>query len=85
MVIHMKTTIQISDSLFEEAKKLASQEHISLKVLVEEGLRRVISEKKKKGLFRLRKASFKGNGLQHQFADASWEKIRDEAYKGRGT
>jgi hypothetical protein len=84
MVICMKTTIQISDALFEEAKNLANQEHTSLRKLVEEGLRKVISEKKRKGQFRLRKATFAGKGLQPEYADASWEKIRDEAYKGRG-
>lgn len=81
----MKTTIQISDSLFEEAKKLANQEHTSLRVLVEEGLRKVISEKNKKGQFHLRKASFKGRGLQPQYENANWDILRDEAYKGRGS
>ena len=80
MIIDMKTTIHIDDRLLEEAKRIASQEHTTIKTLIEEGLRKIISEKKKKSRFHLRKASFKGKGLQTQFAEAKWEKIRDEAY-----
>jgi Bacterial antitoxin of type II TA system, VapB len=81
---HMKTTIQIPDSLFEEARKLAHQERTTLKALVEEGLRRIISERKQRGGFRLRKATFKGNGLQPHLAGASWDQIRERSYEGRG-
>lgn len=84
MVSHMKTTIQIADSVLEEARKVAAKEQTTLKELVEDGLRKIISERKKKEAFRLRKASFKGKGLQPQFAGASWEKIRDAVYEGRG-
>ncbi len=80
----MKTTIQIPDSLLEEARKLAAKEHTTLKALVEEGLRLIVSRRKKPGDFRLRKASFKGTGLQPHLTGASWEQIREEIYKGRG-
>ncbi len=84
MVSHMKTTIQIADSVLEEARKVAAREQTTLKELVEDGLRKIISERNKKEVFRLRKASFKGKGLQPQFAGASWEKIREAVYEGRG-
>jgi Bacterial antitoxin of type II TA system, VapB len=84
MVSHMKTTIQIPDSLFEEVRKLAHRERTTLKALVEEGLRRIISERKWRGEFRLRRATFKGNGLQPHLAGASWDHIRDLSYEGRG-
>jgi hypothetical protein len=80
----MKTTIQIPDSLFEEARKVARRDRTTLKVLVEQGLRRVIAERRKRTKFRLRKASFKGEGLQPHLAGASWEQIRDLSYEGRG-
>jgi hypothetical protein len=51
---------------------------------VEEGLRRVLAERKRARVFRLRKVTFKGKGLQPHVAGASWEQIRDTAYKGRG-
>ncbi len=80
----MKTTIEIPNSLLEEARKLASQEGTTVRALVETGLRRVLAERKKRGTFKLRKASFNGNGLQPGVADASWERIREMAYEGRG-
>ena len=80
----MKTTVHIPDSLLEEARNIANQEHTTIKALIEEGLRRTIDERKKKRVFRLRKATFKGNGLQPDAQGASWERIRDIAYEGRG-
>ena len=80
----MKTTVHIPDSLLEEARKIASREQTTIKALIEEGLRRTIDDRKHKRAFRLRKATFKGNGLQPDVADASWEKIRDLSYRGRG-
>jgi hypothetical protein len=84
MVTHMKTTIQISDSLMKELKKLARQEGSSMKSLVEEGLRLVISRRGKREGFRLRKASFRGGGLQEHVRGAGWDQIRDMSYGGRG-
>lgn len=49
----MKTTIEIPDSLLEEARKLASQEGTTVRALVETGLRQVLSERKKRGRFKL--------------------------------
>jgi hypothetical protein len=41
---HMKTTIDLSDNLFSMAKNLARERQTTLRALVEEGLRRVLSE-----------------------------------------
>jgi hypothetical protein len=86
MASHMKTTIQIADSLFKEARRVASLEKTTLRALVEEGLRRVISEHRgrRSRRFRLRKASFKGKGLQPHLAGATWDQILDVSYEGRG-
>jgi hypothetical protein len=80
----MKTTVQIPDSLYEEARKLAAKERTTFKALVEEGLRLILSKRKRSSVFRLRKASFKGTGLQPHLAGASWEQIRENIYEGRG-
>jgi hypothetical protein len=84
MVNHMKTTIQIPDSLLKEARKLANEERTTLKSLMEEGLRRIVSDRKRRGRFKLRKATFKGKGLQPHLAGATWDQIRDLGYEGRG-
>ena len=84
MANNMKTTINIADFLLEEAKELTRQEKSTLKALVEEGLHRVISERKTSKKFSLRKASFKGQGLQPEFESEGWQKIRTAAYEGHG-
>ncbi|MDR3222059.1 MAG: DUF2191 domain-containing protein [Candidatus Accumulibacter sp.] len=80
----MKTTVEISPKLFAEAKRYAQAEHTTLKALIEAGLHRVLADKKNKPAFKLRDASFRGNGLTPEFQNASWEKIRDAIYEGRG-
>jgi hypothetical protein len=85
MVTHMKTTVDISDSLLEAAKRLAAREGITLRELIETGLRQVIKDRGRPGQFRLRNVSFRGNGLQAPLQGASWDRIREMAYEGRGT
>jgi hypothetical protein len=80
----MKTTIEISDPLLREARKLAEREGITLRALMERGLRRVVAETRHGAPFKLRKASFKGRGLSADLRDATWDKLRDLAYEGRG-
>ena len=80
----IKTTIEISDSLPREVRKLAAREGVTLRALAERGLHRVVAESTQGTPFRLRRASFKGQGRQPDFADASWEKVRDAIYKDRG-
>lgn len=81
----MKTTVEISDSLLREARKVAAREGVTLRALVERGLHRVVAETKHGAPFKLRRASFKGRGLQPEQRDATWERLRDLAYEGRGT
>jgi hypothetical protein len=82
----MKTTIHIPDSLIDEARKVARQEKTTLKALVEEGLRKVVSERRggKPEGFKLRKAAFRGQGLQPHLAGVTWDQILDISYEGRG-
>jgi hypothetical protein len=80
----MKTTIEISNSLLEEARKLAAKEGTTVRALVEQGLRRVVAERKSRSVFKLRKATFRGAGLQAGASGATWEQIRDAIYEGRG-
>ena len=79
----MKTTLEISDPLLREARKIAARENMTLRALVEQGLRRVVVEKKKERPFRLRDASFKGDGLHPEAANLSWQEIRELANERR--
>jgi hypothetical protein len=80
----MKTTIDIADALLSEARRVAARHGTTVKALVEQGLRQVLSERKRGAAFKLRKATFKGRGLQPGVKEATWEKIRELAYEGRG-
>jgi hypothetical protein len=72
------------DYLMEEAKRLAAHGATTMRVPIEKGLRRILAGIKGKKPFKLRKASFKGNGLQHGMAGVSWQQIRDAIYSERG-
>jgi hypothetical protein len=78
----MKTTIEISEELLNEARKVALREGTTLRVLVEAGLRKEVRERRRGRPFRLRRASFRGRGLRPELAGASWEQIRELAYEG---
>lgn len=80
----MKTTVEIPDHLLEEARKVAVRQRTTLRVLIVEGLQRVVAERKRPRAFRLRRASLPGQGLQSGIADANWERIREMAYEDRG-
>ena len=63
----MKTTVEISDSLLTEVKKLARREDTTVRALIEAGLRAVLRERCDRSEFRLRDVSFRGKGLQPAF------------------
>jgi hypothetical protein len=79
----MKTTVEISDQLLDAARKVAARERTTVRALIERGLRAILAEPRGSRAFQLRKATFRGQGLQPGVADASWERIRDLAYGGR--
>ena len=84
MGAHMKTTIEISDAVLEQAKRLASKEGTTLRSLVEEGLRRVVEERSGGDSFKLRDVAYRGKGLQPEVSEGSWERLREVIYQGRG-
>jgi hypothetical protein len=85
MGTHMKTTIELSDKLLGEARKLAAAQGVPVRELVERGLRHVVAEARRPPVpFVLRKASFKGKGLRPELQGASWDRLRELAYEGRG-
>lgn len=84
MATHMKTTVEIPDPVLNQARELAARDGTTVRALVELGLRRVIAERQTSDEFRLRRASFKGRGLQPKMRDASWERLRELAYEEHG-
>jgi hypothetical protein len=81
----MKTTVEISDALLEEARKVADKEGTTVRALIEHGLRKTLDARRKEGArFQLRLVTFKGDGLLPDVREGGWERIRDLAYEGHG-
>jgi hypothetical protein len=81
----MKTTVEISDSLAEEARRVAAREQTTLRALIEAGLRHVLRERRQRTKrFVLRGAAYRGRGLQPDFRGADWRRIREAKYEERG-
>jgi hypothetical protein len=78
---HMKTTIDIASNILNRSRKLARDQKVTLRALVEEGLELVLQ---KRGPDRqrpeVRPVTYSGKGLAPEFKGASWERIRDAAY-----
>ena len=81
----MKTTIEIADELARMAKAHAAKENITLRALIEHGLRLALRSDGGRGRFKLRDASVGGRGLQPQYRDADWTRIREAVYEDRGS
>ena len=81
----MRTTVEIANSLLREAKRVAAKERTTVRALLEEGLRRVLKEHRRKPRFRLRDASYGKGGLRPDVEEGSWERRRDLTYQGRGS
>jgi hypothetical protein len=78
----MKTTVELPDALFQEAKEFADSRGVPFRQVVEEGLRAMIQQgRQPRKRFRLRDGSFGGQGLQN---DLSWSDTRAAIYQGRG-
>jgi hypothetical protein len=81
----MKTTVDIADPVLREARKVATRDGTTLRALIEEGLRRVLAERRRKSPFRLRLVTAGGRGLRPELRDVSWDEIRDLSYeRGEG-
>jgi hypothetical protein len=81
----MKMKIEIEESLLREAREPANHEGVTIREIVERSLRLVLAESRLGPSFKLRRASFKGNGLQPALREATWEDLRDLSYGDRGT
>ena len=82
----MKTTIELPDELLNRAKALAATQNTTLRSLIEEGLRWVLSRRRTQAeRFVLRDAGVSGSGVSDGLTEGNWDQIRDLIYRGRGT
>lgn len=80
MGIHMKTTLELSDVLFNDVKALALAKQTTMRALVEEDLRRVLADAKaaKSPAFKLKNGSV-GGGQMLITDPRKWAEMETEA------
>lgn len=86
MGTHMKTTIELNDTLLQAAKDIAARQGTTLRGVFEAALRSYLQSQSgsQRAPYQLRRHTFSGNGLRPEAAEAGWERIRDLSYEGRG-
>jgi hypothetical protein len=80
----MKTTIELPDTLIEQARRVAQREGGTLRALIEEGLQRSLEARRQAARRQLDFPSYGGSGLMDEFQGAPWSRIRDEIYREHG-
>jgi hypothetical protein len=80
----MKTTLDIADPLFREAKAVARRDGTTIRAIVERGLQLALSERRDRKPFRLRDASVGGKGLHPAAGRLTPAQLIDMGYEGRG-
>ena len=82
---HMKTTVDISDRLLQQARGLAARRNTTLKAVIEASLRDALAkERVATRPATVRTRTFGGKGLQPGLSWDDWGAIRDLAYEGHG-
>jgi hypothetical protein len=81
----MKTTIDITDPLLAQAKRLAAKRGTTLKALMEQGLRHVVADKAHAAPYQFVPVTDKMPVVPGGYPHMSWEQMRDIIYEGRGT
>ena len=84
MLTHMRTSIDIPDPILAKAKQVARNRRITLRELVIEGLRHVLTSGPTRGRFRLQDGAFGEGGMVEGLVESDWDRIRELAYEGRG-
>lgn len=78
----MKTTVEIPDALFREAKEYAARRGIPLRQVLERGLQLVLRGSPPAGRrFRLKTITTKGKGAT---CEGDWNTMRSMIYEGHG-
>lgn len=76
----MKTTIEIQDALFEQAKRYARRSRRSLRAIIEEGLRRVLTDSQPAAGYEVPDASVGDPDGIDPLEAMSWQDLRAEIY-----
>jgi hypothetical protein len=81
----MKTTLEIQDALLERAKLQAKRSGRSLRAIVEEGLRLVLSKRGRPEEYELPDRSVGDPAGRDPLEALSWQDLREEIYEKRAS
>jgi len=76
----MKTTLDIKDDLLVRAKKLAKRTGRPLRAVVEESLRRTLSQAEQVSSYELPDVSFGDANADDPLESLTWQDLRNEIY-----
>jgi len=76
----MKTTLDIKDELLVRAKKFAKRTGKPLRAVVEESLRRTLSQAEHQPAYELADVSFGDASADDPLETLTWQDLRDEIY-----
>ena len=76
----MKTTLDVDDELFARAERRARESGLQLRALVEEGLRRVLSDDTEHRPYRLPDLSVGDPAARDPLESYSWQDLRELIY-----
>ena len=80
-IVELKTTIDITDGLFQTVKQRTSERGVTFREAVESGLHRWLEDTESKSGFTLEDGSVDGNG---QVREMSFQEMIDVSYEDRG-
>ena len=79
MGTHMKTTVEISDALFLQAKRQAARRGTTLRALIEQGLKQIVKAGSDAPVHQPRDGRVGGKGLTREARGAGWRAVLDAA------
>jgi hypothetical protein len=79
----MRISIELPETLIDEACKMAHRNRMTLSQVIESGLYKILDDFSAAPPFKLRDERFKGDGLSAFAENMSWEEIRQFSYTDR--
>ncbi len=77
----MRITIELADDLAVEARRYVARHGITLRSVIEDGIRMKLRSERARTSFRLRDAAVAGSGLQPELRGAGWPAVRNAIYE----
>ena len=76
MAADMRTTVEIADDLLARTREVVKREGTTLRALVAEGLRVVLTRREQKTSYKWPDLSVAGEGIDPEIEEGTWEPLR---------